>query len=153
MFDSIGQYVSRRQNGCDLCGLPNVQHANTGGCVLDLRRECDQLRSSLAQSVPPRDESVGRAEVCSFAGYGLVVIGAVFSLGRTFVHLALALSLWELATCPGFVGGVAAIVAGAALIGIAHGRLIGRPPRSGSTVSMRQPRHADCQSAPVAIAQ
>jgi GAF domain-containing protein len=73
-----------------------------------------------------RGEVVGLRQVCGVAGYGLVMVGAVFGVGTTVSHLAQALPLAELLTRPAWLASVAALLAGAALVGVARGWLVRR---------------------------
>ena len=71
-----------------------------------------------------RGEVVGLRQASGIAGYGLAAVGLLLSLGTIFGHLAWALPVRELLTRPGLLTGVAAILVGLALVGVAHGWLV-----------------------------
>jgi len=73
-----------------------------------------------------RGEVIGLRQVCGFAGFGLVILGVLFSVGAVAAHLAHALPLHELPTRPGmWIGGLLLLV-GVLLVGVARGWLISR---------------------------
>jgi len=74
-----------------------------------------------------RGEVVSLRQACAFAGYGLLGIGVVFSLGTVLGHLAWALPMSELLTRPGVLAGLAAIGVGTSLVGVARGWLVRSP--------------------------
>jgi len=126
----ISQHLMGLQ-ACDLCGLTGLPHATAQACVVALRQERDRLREELAESDRrARGEGLGLRQVSDVVGYGVGAIGIFFMVGKALVHLALALPLSELPTRPAFVGGLAAVLAGALIVGAGHGWLVRTAPAS-----------------------
>lgn len=131
------QRLERQENVCNLCGLPGVQHANAARCVQALREECDQLRAHLAaRNERDRGGPIGSRKICGVTGFCLVTVGTAVSLGKTLVHLAVALPLSELPMRGGFLAGLAAVLAGALLLSVAYGAPFRKTP------TRRSPRAA-----------
>jgi GAF domain-containing protein len=68
-----------------------------------------------------RGEVIGLRQACRFAGFGLLAVGTLLSLGLLFRHVALALPLSELLVRPGLLASVALILAGVMLVGVGRG--------------------------------
>ena len=120
----MGEYLTvpkgeRRRRKCHLCGLPDVRHTDPAACVVALRRECARLRANLA-AMPLRasGQGVTLRQSAGVAGYAVAAVGGVFSLWCAFVHVALAQPLSELSIHPGFLAGLAGLLAGILLSGV-----------------------------------
>lgn len=73
-----------------------------------------------------RGEVVGLRQAAAIAGYGLLGVGILLSAATIVGHLAWALPLSELIMRPGLLAGVAAVLVGVSLVGVAHGFLVQR---------------------------
>lgn len=77
-----------------------------------------------------RGEVIGLRQVCGFAGFTLVSVGVLFSLGATVAHLAHALPWRELPARPGmWIGGLLLLI-GVVLVAVARGWLISKTPEA-----------------------
>ncbi len=75
-----------------------------------------------------RGEVIGLRQACHIAGVVLVVVGALFSVGVTFGHLARALPVVDLFTRPAMLASGFALLSGAALFGVGRGWFVARTP-------------------------
>ena len=75
-----------------------------------------------------RGEVIGLRQASSWAGYALLIVGLLVTVGTIVGHLAVALPIDELLTRPGLLAGLAATVFGVLLIGVARGWLLRTPP-------------------------
>ena len=74
-------------------------------------------------------EIIGLRQAGRYLGTALIVLGLLLAAGATIGHLAVSLPLRELATRPGMLAAIAAVVLGVVLVAVGQGRLVRHPPQ------------------------
>src|SRR5262249_39619586 len=68
-----------------------------------------------------RGEVIGLRQACRFAGFGLVAVGILLTVGLIVRDLALARPLTEMLVGPGFLASLVLLLAGVMLVGVGRG--------------------------------